>query len=274
MDPLTLILILIIGFFVMKSGGLSSLIGGQFGGIPNGPTSNIPVNVTGQTGNVNIPPTGYIQPPAVVIPQQQTFSAVSSGVQNGLQATQTALSSAASAGSSVAQGALKALPIVGAAIASIISIFSAQSAKRAAQARNENSAVAQAVPGWDAFIAAIANAYNQGQITAAQAKTGIDAAWKNFWAETGPQIQPGRNGCQSGGVTQPSNVSFCGGKTYGAACCVGYDDLKNSNNNMKAAIDQTEKSGKPSPAIILPVFASKYGGINRPQYTITFIRPR
>lgn len=133
--------------------------------------------------------------------------------------------------------------------------------------------MAQAVPGWDQAVTQIVNAYNNGQLTAAQVGQAIDAIWQNYWSEVGPQIQPGRNGCQSGQVTQPSTVSFCGGTTYGAACCVGYDDLKNSNNNMKFAVQQADNTGKPTPAAILAVFASKYGGINRPAYTVTFIRP-
>ena len=94
----------------------------------------------------------------------------------------------------------------------------------------------------------------------------------NFWNEVGPQIQPGRNACKSGTVVQnKSGPSYCGTSGYGAACCVGYDDLDNSNINMKYAVNHAANTGKATPASILPVFASKYGGINRPGYTVTFV---
>jgi hypothetical protein len=271
MDPLTLIIIIVFGYFLFSSGALSNIFGGGIGTV-NGPST--PLQVSGQSGQVNIPPQGYVQPPDVqaVVSPIQSIGIASAGVKSGVQVAQSAISALSTVGST-ASAIGKALPIVGAAVAGILAVFQAESAKRAKQATSENSAVAAAVPGWDQNVTVIVNAYNSGQITAAQVSTAIDAIWKNYWSEVGPQIQPGRNGCQSGAVTQPSTVSFCGGSTYGAACCVGYDDLKNSNNNMKAAVASADKSGKPTPAIILPVFASKYGGINRPQYTVTFIRP-
>lgn len=203
---------------------------------------------------LNVPPQGYAVPPQAG-GQQAEFNAAAQ-----------------------ASTALNVVPVVGPALAkgfqALLSVFAAASAQRAAAARDENSAVAQAVPGWDQAIAQIANAYNQGVISAAQASAALDAVWRNFWAEVGPHIQSGRNACRSGTVVQDkSGPSYCGTAGYGAACCVGYDDLDNSNVNMKNAIARTENTGKPAPALVLPVFASKYGGINRPGYTVTFARP-
>jgi hypothetical protein len=232
-------------FLFSRSGGLTSL--------------------TGQSGQINTPPRGYIVPPALNTTTSQEFGVASSAAQTALSYAQGALQTA---GSSLAG----AIPIVGSAINTLIGFFAAQSAKRASEARDENSAVAQAVPGWDQAVTYIVNAYNAGQISSSGVGQALDAIWQQYWSEVGPVIQPGRNACQSGAVTQQTGVSFCGG-AYGAACCVGYDSLKNSNVNMKYAVQQADNSGKPTPASILPVFASKYGGINRPGYTVTFIRP-
>jgi hypothetical protein len=237
--------------FLSRSGGLSGVIGGG-----------------------NVPAQGYVVPPNpnALASTAQTFAVTGQTVGAGLQAAQSSLSTLAQQGNEIAGSIAKALPVAGAVIGAVLSVLQAASAKRAAEAKDENAAVASAVPQWDQTVAVIANLYNVGQLTAGQAYQAIDAAWASFWIITGPRIQPGRNGCQSGAVTQKPGQSFCGGKTYGAACCVGYDDLNNSSNNMKNAIDQTENTGKPSPAYILPVFASKYGGINRPGYTLTFAK--
>jgi len=170
---------------------------------------------------------------------------------------------------------LNAVPVVGTVLGSAFNAISgnllAASEQRRKLAINENSAVAAAVPGWDQAMTQIQLAYNNGTITATQAQQLVDAAWSNYWNEVSPVIQPGRNGCQSGSVTQiPSNT--CAG-SWGAACCVGYANLLKGGQSIKAAIAATENSGKQAIASIPQVFASKYGGINRPGYTLTFIRP-
>jgi hypothetical protein len=236
MDPITIGIIAVIGYFLYSRGGLAS----------------VGLSVPSSTGVV-APPSG------VVIQGSGTLDAAQQNEFAVVQASNTALN---------------AIPVVGPAVAAVANVLTsslkAASAARAKQATTENAAVALAVPGWDQAIAQIVAAYNNGGLSASQTVTLIGQAWQNYWSEVGPKIQPGRNGCQSGAVTQPSGVSFCGGTTYGAACCVGYDDLKNSNNNMVYAVNQAANTGKPTPAVILAVFASKYGGINRPQYTVTF----
>ena len=187
--------------------------------------------------------------------------------------------------------ALNFVPIIGPALSAAFSVIAGglmkASAQRAAQARNENQAVGAAIPGWDAALNQVVANYNAGKIQAGDVEqflavpqvndstvvSGKGLLWVNFWNEVGPQVQPGRNGCQSGAVTQPANVSFCGGKTYGAGCCVAYDDLKNSSVNVLRALNQTEASGQPVQAQIFAVVASKYGGINRPAYTVTLQKP-
>lgn len=177
---------------------------------------------------------------------------------------------------SAAGNAIKLIPVVGPALSQVFNALSAgliqASAKRRAQAVSENQAVAAAIPGWDAAITQIVNGYNGGSLSLSQATQLIEQQWSLYWQEVGGVIQPGRNGCQSGAVSQPKGVSFCGGD-YGAACCVGYDDLRNSSNNIEYALQQTDATGKPIPASILPIFASKYGGSNRAGYTVTVTRP-
>jgi len=206
---------------------------------------------------------------------------IGSGVAVGLQGAQMGLSAA---GSSLAG----AVPIVGAAFSAIFGALMAASAKRAAQARNENSAVVQGVLGWDKGVAQVVAAYNAGQLTLAEVQqflmapqvtdnvpSGQGALWTMFWQEVGPQVQPGRNGCHSGADTQPPAVSFCtGNKAYGAGCCVAYDDLKNSSIALlKAAAQADANPGTAVSAQTFSVYASKYGGVNRPGYTVTFKKP-
>jgi hypothetical protein len=173
--------------------------------------------------------------------------------------------------------------------ASVVHIFMAASAKRAAQAKNENHAVAMAVPGWDADVASTVANYNQGKFTLndVQRILGVPQGndpnvpsvqgvlWTNYWNEVGPQVQPDRNGCHSGDDTQPSNKSWCGGKTYGAGCCVAYDNLKNSSlYALRAAAQAEAQPGRAVTSQQFPtIYASKYGGINRPGYSVTFQKP-
>lgn len=180
-----------------------------------------------------------------------------------------------------AASAVPGAAAIGGALQSLIGIFSQASQQRAKQAVDENSAVAGAVPGWDSALAQLVNAYNSGQITAAQLASalacpniggGQGPLWVNFWAEVGPKVQPGRNGCQSGSTVIASTQSYCGG-SYGAGCCVAYDDLMNSAKNVIKALNQTESTGAPATAQVLTVFPSKYGGISRPGYTLTLQKP-
>jgi len=245
------ILAIIVGLLLI----LKSNILGSFGLNTN---SNVPAQV----------PQGYAVSPQQIGPSQSIGEAA-----QGASLALSAVNSVASVGSGLA----KALPIVGGVISAIIGVFSAASAKRAGEARGENSAVAQAVPAWDQMIAAINSAYNRGQISASDVYTGLEASWNNYWAEVGPQVQPGRNGCQSGNnppfPAHPSIGSYCtGDKAYGAGCCVAYDSLNNSIISMLAAVKATEQSGKAAPSTVTAVFGSKYGGINRSSYTLVWQR--
>jgi hypothetical protein len=182
-----------------------------------------------------------------------------------------------------------AIPIVGAAFAAIFSALMAASAKRAAEARAENDAVANEVPAWDNAVDQIVAAYNSGQISAGEAgqllaspqtkrvnlTTGANGAvWQAYWNVVCPKVQPGRNGCQCGTIAHNPAVSLCSG-SYGAGCCVGYDNLDNGQLYVLQAIAQADQTpGRAVTSQMIPtVYASKYGGINRPGYTITVQKP-
>jgi hypothetical protein len=150
---------------------------------------------------------------------------------------------------------------------------------RKKQAQNENQAVNAAVAGWDNAVGQLVAAYNSGQATAVDMQKyflspqtgGAGQLWQWYWQEVGPVVQPGRNGCQSGTVAHPPG-SFCQG-SYGAGCCVAYDDLDNSMLYIMRALAATEADGEPHTANVLLVVGSKYGGQNRPAYTVTLHKP-
>jgi hypothetical protein len=221
-----------------------------------------------QSGILNVSVSGSAPPPNYIPPSQAV---------NGDQANQTEDQALNGVASGVATG-LSYVPVVGKALASAFtSVYNSIMAghiQRTKEAKDENSSLTAAVPQWDSDIHNIINAYNLGSLSAAQVKQLLDVAWQNYWKITGPHIQPGRNGCQSGSIPksvadkQYPGMKQCSGD-WGAACCVAYADLANSVNNIVAALNATEQTGKPQTASVLAVFASKYGGINRPAYTLS-----
>lgn len=188
---------------------------------------------------------------------------------------------------------LNFIPVVGPAVSAVAGLIFGSlmkaSAQRAAEARNENSAVAKEVPAWDNGVQQIVAAYNSGKITANEAVYGLQTPrtggsgvlWQAYWNVVGPQIQPGRNGCKSGTVQQNPSQSFCSGNaasagmSYGAACCVGYDNLDVGSSYLVAALRQADANpGRSITSQQVPtVYGSKYGGINRPGYSVTFRKP-
>jgi hypothetical protein len=180
-------------------------------------------------------------------------------------------------------------PVLGGAFSAIFGGLMAASAKRAAQAKNENAAVAQEIAPWDGAIQQIVSAFNSGQITASEAAQLLASpqsrqqnvnqypngpVWNSFWQVVGPQVQPGRNGCNSGTAPHQPPLTHCSG-SYGAGCCVAYDDLDSGQLYVTQAIMQASNSpGTPVTSQQIPaVYASKYGGVDRPGYTVTVTAP-
>ncbi len=260
MDPITILLI-VMAFLLFKGGALS-----QFG--------------IGQPSTYNEPPQGYIVPSSPLV-SSSYIGQESQTASSAIGGATKAVSSLVTAGTSLA----KAVPIIGAALAAISDALFAASAKRASAARDENGALAAAVPGWDQAVKTVVNAYNTGQITASQTTQLLDQVMGNYWSEVGPHIQSGRNGCSNGsscpGSAQPSSPlalattapsTYCSG-SIGAACCVGCASLQLSVDNINAALTITSNNGQAVQTNVQAVFPSKYGGISRPKYTVTVKRP-
>lgn len=240
MDPLTIIAIVILAYVLSKY--FPTTLGGIGLGLP--------------------PSNSVVVPPAIV-----AQSTAGQTIQ-----TEQATLAAANAG-------LNAIPVVGAALVPLVNVvenalFSASKA-RAAQATTENAAVALAVPGWDQGVKQVVTLYNAGSLSASQVVGLLQQLMANYFMEVGPKIQPGRNGCQSGAITKAQadqqfpGLDQCSGD-WGGACCVGYASLWNSVNNMTYAVNLAANTGKPTPAVVIQVNASKYGGVNRAQYTVVF----
>lgn len=223
-------------------------------------------------------PRGIIQPPSSTVAQNlaTTQALTSASIQAGSASAVFGLQQAGASSSAIA-----AVPVIGAVVSAIAGVLIAASKKRAAEATNENTAVANGLPGWDQAVAQIVGAYNNGSINAAGVATLLETALTNFWNEVRLQIQPGRNGCNSGANCPPvtgtvsANNTNEGGNNYcsgsiGAACCVGCADLNLSTSNMIYAANAAQNGNKPVSAFVQTVYASKYGGVNRPAYTVTF----
>ena len=197
-------------------------------------------------------------------------------------AATTAALTAAAAGSGAAYGAW-AGPI-GAGVGAVIGIIAGllgKHALRAKQARNENSAVNIGVSGFDSDLRQIQQAFKSGQISAQDAIQAIEqTAMPGYWTVVTPQIQPGRNGCNSGSSCPPDTsaqgVQPCHGN-IGAACCVGCYQLEPSitgpSGVLAALSGQSQSKGGPYTADIHIVAGSSYGASTRGAYTLDFTPP-
>lgn len=277
-------LLIVAGLFVlyelMTRGNIFPPSGaGQATGVP------VPFIQGGQP--VSAPGYQYVAPSGAGVGPSQGTMMIGSSVAMGSSLISTGAIGSAIGLAGTTLGAV--IPVVGAAFAAIFSALMAASAKRAAEARSENSAVAKEIPQWDNAIDQIVLSYNGGSITADEAvrllacpqtrQQGLSqypngAVWLSYWNVVAPQIQPGRNACQSGQAPHQPPLTHCGG-SYGAACCVGYDNLDNGQYYVAKAIVQAEQqAGVPVTSTQIPtVYASKYGGIDRPGYSVTVMKP-
>jgi hypothetical protein len=287
--------LIIVVVYLLKSSGL--LPGSGIAGIPGTSTASgtaAPIVIPAQPGVTN----------STLAANFATTTAVTqASVGVGTQAASTIAKTLGAAAP-----ALNAIPVIGAAFAALTSILLAESKKRAQEAVNENQAVDAAIPAWDAAIQQCVQLFNSGQITLTQLGQVIGTPrtqkyfgvpvgmlWNNFWTEVGPQVQPGRNGCKSGTVTQPGDssstpqgTSFCTG-SYGAGCCIAYGDMDNSmgnpNNGLckgntpgQLCVIQAAQMAAKNPniaftAVVLPIYSSKYSTYARGSYQVTLCAP-
>jgi hypothetical protein len=170
---------------------------------------------------------------------------------------------------------------IGAGVGAVMGIISGLLAGhelRAKQAKNENSAVNIGVSGFDQDIKQIQQALQSGQIAASDVLTALPYVMQGFWTVTVPQIQPGRNGCNSGASCPPevTGKQPCVGN-IGAACCVGCYQLQpgitGPNGAIAAAQGLSQSVHGPYIAEIPQVFGSSYGTTTRGAYTLDFTPP-
>lgn len=221
------------------------------------------------------------QIPPVVIPP----SAVPSQVMIGSTAVDAAGIQVGSMGLDAGLKALNVVPVVGqiasAAFQAISGIFLAGHIQRQKEAISENAAVDNFITrGFDPGIAKVVNAYNYGQVTGQESVTLLDMLWKHYWAEVSGQIQPGRNGCNSGaGIDYSPGHPPTGGPSqhcagsWGAACCIGAEVIGSSIGRLQQAIATVEQRGGSQTVVISKVYPSKYSRYTRESYPVTVQRP-
>jgi hypothetical protein len=194
-------------------------------------------------------------------------------------------------GSDVAQGASQGGPI-GAAAGAIKGVITAainelaQHSLRLKDAKNENASIPPVVFAFDSDIAAIQAAYNSGTDDAATCiracqvvYESIKANMQNAITTQGGAFMPGTAWNETVGVSGKCN------KQCTAGCCVFYGNLGPVLSMMIYAMggqgyfwgpnDPRYKANAGGGATIqVPeVFASKYGGQDRPGYTVIITPP-
>jgi hypothetical protein len=161
-----------------------------------------------------------------------------------------------------------AAPIIGAAVGAIAAIGAmllAAHEQRKKAATDENSAMNLGVRGWDNDIRVINTAFRSKQLDPQSAIKFLRQITDHYWQLVTPHIQSGRNGCGSGtSCSNPPYTTKCSGNN-GAACCVGCVDLVWSRD---MAINAIQAGG--GDALVTKVFGSKYGGVQRDEYTLTW----
>jgi hypothetical protein len=174
---------------------------------------------------------------------------------------------------------------IGAAIGLASNIIQSQLAQHTARlkdAQNENEAVDQVVPAFDADMKAIAQAFNTGTpvnecIEALiQVDTNVYSYMHSLVGKTGT-AWGGPTTAEIGEGINPEYSAACD-KTCTVACCVYLNDLRPSifgrvDGNPDGMIPIMQRGG--GTAIILGVSAppSQYGNYSRPQYTIELSQP-
>lgn len=167
---------------------------------------------------------------------------------------------------------------IGAAVGAVVGIIAGLLAGhelRAKQAKNENSAVNIAVNGFDSDVRQIQQAFSSGQIDASGVLQAVATVMPGYWTVVTPQLQPGRNGCNSGSscpIEVPGKQPCVG--SIGAGCCIACYQLTpgiTGPNGIVAAVQGQSQSAKgPYVAEIPQVFGSSYGASSRAAYTLDF----
>ena len=145
---------------------------------------------------------------------------------------------------------------IAAGTASLVSSLLQHSA-RLKGAKNENEAAASAVTAFDDDIAAINQAYNNGDCDAPTAVQALNALSQNIYTYLYSLVG-------AAGTKWTANQTC--NKSCTVSCCLYYDDLLPSINNAIAAV---QTSGGAT-SQVLEVYGDKYGLQTRPGYTLTW----
>jgi hypothetical protein len=185
--------------------------------------------------------------------------------------------------------AAQAVPVVGTIIGAVAAITAALLAaheQRKKQATDENSAMNLGVAGYDKGMRMINAAYNNRSIDTPSAIQLLQTIMPMYWQEVNAHIQPGRNGCY-GGANCPA-WHGCNGD-IGAACCVGcYDLVGQPDPHVFSAAEGGDgvtplffgatgtilalQHGGGFRVLYQHVYGSKYGGKDRPAYTLDWVQ--
>lgn len=141
-------------------------------------------------------------------------------------------------------------------------------------AKEENGALNQSVAAVDSDIKTIFDGANQGTISENTAMTLLQDVWLWYWQYMTP-FQVGNikgNHCIPDFPNQvkcfADSANPCAGKDCTAACCVGCNSIGPS---LSACFQVFKNHG--GSATICKVYGSKYGGVERNGYTVSYTPP-
>lgn len=269
------IALIALGLLAYKSGALASF------GVP-APIASAPTyNPAGLQANVSLTAPPIANPGGgTVAGANLTPVLISGGVSIGTAAVATPVTFAALGLTGAAAGV--ALAGIG-VVAIIAAALWAAHEKRKAQAQDENTATNVGITGYDSDLRLINQYYVSRQIDAVSAIQLVQSVMQHYWALVGPHIQPGRNGCQGGGVCPtPTGTNPCSGD-IGAACCVGCYDLAGQSEphlfpgfslpmyfGIAGTIAVLQQGG--GTVYYQQVYPSSYGTKGRAAYTLNWVQ--
>lgn len=171
--------------------------------------------------------------------------------------------------------AAAAVPIALKAVSAISSLLLGQHAARLKGAQTENAAIPPAVQAFDQDLAEILQAVNSGAATPSQAIAALQKVDQDIYNNLKALVgKPGTAWSDSAGMAGKCD------KTCTAACCVYHGDLGPVLSVSQIALGGPGgKWGASDPRLsgrtvhVPTVYGSKYGGVNRPGYDITWNPP-
>jgi hypothetical protein len=212
------------------------------------------------------------------------------GGTSGVSAGQQEAASAESAGVTIATDAATG-NLIGAGTAGLSALLAqlTQHSERLQDAKAENVAMQPAVAAYDADLAAIAEAYSAGQITATQAASVIATLDANIYANLHSLVgKPGTawSNPPFNMLTQASGSQVDCNTKCTVSCCVYSDDLHSpltaayatltgqqlQVGSISAFVQVTDGGFILNVPEIYPPDNSAYGDYSRPAYSLSFVQ--